>query len=70
MLATAEPLPETCDLEHRMFRVLQGVFRRSESDGTPVMIIDLGAREAAIPLAALRSEFEVGDHSRTARCSI
>ena len=67
MLDSSDSLPDTCALEHRFFRVMQGLFRRSESDGAPVMVIDLGARDATVPIASLRTEFELGDDTADGR---
>ena len=62
-IATTSPPPDHCCLVHRVFGMFgDPLFRRAESDGTPVMAVHMGEKEAAIPLSALRREFgiEVG----------
>jgi len=39
------------------------LFRRSETDGAPVMVVMLGEKEAAIPLRSLQREFGIPDDS-------
>jgi len=47
-----------------MFTVLSApLFRRAEADGAPVMAILLGEREAVVPLASLKAEFDIADDS-------
>jgi hypothetical protein len=68
MLHDAEPPPDRCELSHQVFTSLGDVlFRRAETDGTPVMIIMLGEREAAVPLRALQREFSIGDDTQDGR---
>lgn len=43
------------------------VFRRAETDGTPVMVVQMGDREAALPLRSLQREFGIGDDSPDGR---
>ena len=43
------------------------MFRRSEVDGTPVMVVQLGEREAALPLRSLQREFGIADESEDGR---
>jgi len=43
------------------------LFRRAESDGTPVMVVQLGDREAALPLRSLQREFGIPDDSEDGR---
>ena len=43
--------------------VWRAVFRRAETDGTPVMVVQLGEKEAAIPLRSLQREFAIPDES-------
>jgi hypothetical protein len=53
-----------CRLKHRLFnRFGDPLFRRAETDGTPVMVVMLGEREAALPLRALQREFDITDES-------
>ena len=64
MTQVSQPVPERCDLHHRVFSTVGGVrFRRSPQDSLPVMALTLGAREASIPLKSLRREFDIGDQS-------
>lgn len=44
-----------------MFR--QPVFRRADTDPTPVMVVSLGDREAAMPLRSIQREFGISDNS-------
>jgi hypothetical protein len=51
-------------LNHAVFsRFSEPVFRRAETDGTPVMVVSLGEREAALPLRSLQREFGIPDES-------
>jgi len=53
-----------CSLQHPVFTTLGGpLFRRAETDGTPVMVVMLGEREAAVPLRSLQREFAIPDDS-------
>ena len=67
--ATAMAIPKLapqdhCRLKHRLFsRFGDPLFRRAETDGTPVMVVLLGEREAALPLRALQREFDIPDGS-------
>ena len=66
-LASAAP-PDRCVLRHRLFsRFGEPLFRRAETDGTPVMVVMLGDREAALPLRALQREFNIADESEDGR---
>lgn len=57
-----------CVLAHRGFAMLgQPLFRRAEADGTPVMAITLGEKEAALPLRSLQREFGIADESPDGR---
>jgi hypothetical protein len=57
-----------CRLQHRLFnRFGDPLFRRAETDGTPVMVVMLGEREAALPLRALQREFDITDESEDGR---
>jgi len=63
-----ECLPSTCTLTHRLFTAFKDpVFRTAESDGTPVMVVRLGDREAALPLTSLQREFGILDESADGR---
>ncbi len=60
--------PRLCTLEHPVFsRVGEPLFRRAESDNTPVMVVRLGDREAALPLRSLQREFGIPDDSDDGR---
>jgi hypothetical protein len=62
------PAPERCLLEHRAFDALGAIsFRRSPTDGTPIMAVSLGEREASIPLDSLRRAFAIADNSADGR---
>lgn len=51
-----------------MFRSFgEPLFRRAETDGTPVMVVPLGDKEAAIPLRSLQREFAIPDESDDGR---
>jgi hypothetical protein len=64
---TLEP-QDHCRLKHRLFsRFGDPLFRRAETDGTPVMVVLLGEREAALPLRALQREFDIADESEDGR---
>lgn len=59
---------DRCVLVHQVFTRFGDVsFRRAEADGTPVMIIQMGDREAAVPLRALQREFDIGDETPDGR---
>jgi hypothetical protein len=60
--------PTVCALAHRGF-VLMGapLFRRSETDETPVMVVTLGERQVAVPLRALQREFAIADDAPDGR---
>lgn len=67
-LLAPEPEFDTCVLAHRVFRSLGPVlFRRSESDGVPVMVLTLGEREAAVPLRSLQRELGIEGDSPDGR---
>ena len=55
-------------LEHRLFHSLTGVlFRRAETEDTPMMALSLGERTAAVPLRSLQRELGVADDSPDGR---
>ena len=65
--ANAAPA-DHCTLTHRVFTSFgEPLFRRSETDGTPVMVVKLGEKEAAIPLRSLQREFGIPDDSDDGR---
>ncbi len=69
-METTAPSPqaEHCTLSHRVFAMFgQPLFRRAETDGMPVMVVELGEKQAAIPLRALQREFAIADESDDGR---
>ncbi len=59
---------EFCVLHHPIFQMLNVLmFRRAETDGTPVMVVEMGDREAAVPLRSLQREFGIEDASPDGR---
>lgn len=65
MVATAQ---DVCTLSHPLFaRLGEIMFRRSQTDGTPVMIMSLGDRDAAVPIRSLQREFDIADDSPDGR---
>ncbi len=57
-----------CRLLHPIFATLGAIsFRRADSDGTAAMVIQLGEREAVVPLRALQREFAIADDSEDGR---
>ena len=68
--ANSRSRPGRCNLTHRVFTSFgEPLFRNAETDGTPVMVVKLGEKEAAIPLRSLQREFGIPDGWRMARCS-
>jgi len=62
------PPPDHCVLVNRVFTAFgDPLFRKAETDGTPVMVVQLGEKMAAIPLRALQREFEIADDSDDGR---
>jgi hypothetical protein len=60
--------PSLCSLKHPVFTTVgEPLFRRAETDGTPVMVVMLGEREASIPLRSLQHEFAIPDDSEDGR---
>lgn len=60
--------PDRCVLQHQVFTMLGAVsFRRARADGTPVMVVTLGEREAVMPLRALQREFAISNSSPDGR---
>ena len=67
-MTSDDVLPDRCVLKHQVFTMLGTVsFRRARADGTPVMVMTLGEREAVVPLRALQREFGIGDDSPDGR---
>jgi hypothetical protein len=63
-----ELVPTRCELAHRLFTTFDDpLFRVAESDGTPVMVVQLGDKEAALPLKSLQREFGILDSSADGR---
>lgn len=66
--ATAPAEPTECHLAHRLFASFgPPLFRRSEVDGAPVMVVQLGERAATLPLRSLQREFGIPDGSADGR---
>ncbi len=72
--ASAEPIaaieapPRFCQLHHRVFHTAPGVaFRRAVGDGTTLMVVPLGEREAALPMRAVQREFQIEPDSEDGR---
>ena len=64
----APGMPDVCTLEHRAFSHLTDVlFRRDEANETPVMVLPLGERLAAVPLRALQHELGIADDTPDGR---
>lgn len=62
------PSPDRCVLRHQVFASFgDPLFRHAEFDGTPVMVVMLGDRQAAIPLLSLQREFGIPDDSDDGR---
>ncbi len=60
--------PTSCVLAHRGFALLGApLFRRAETDNTPVMVVSLGEREVALPLRSLQREFAIPDDAPDGR---
>ncbi len=63
-----DTVPDSCILAHEVFHRLPGItFRRSPTDGSPVMIVPFGEREASVPLRSLQREFDIDDDSPDGR---
>ena len=64
----SQPTPAICALGHRIFAQLdEPIFRQSETDSTPVMVVRLGERDAAVSLRALQNECGIEDDSPDGR---
>lgn len=64
----SNPGSEVCALDHQAFRRVGPVaFRRDATDGTPVMVMSLGERNAALPLRSLQRELSIADDSPDGR---
>jgi hypothetical protein len=62
------PRPRRCELFNPAFALLgPATFRRAEADLTPVMVVALGEREAALPLRGLQRELHIEDASPDGR---
>ena len=67
-MAQDEEMPDRCVLQHHIFTVMGTVsFRRARADGTPVMVLTMGEREAVVPLRALQREFGIADDTPDGR---
>jgi len=60
--------PALCVLAHRGFAMFGvALFRRAETDSTPVMVVTLGERQVALPLRSLQREFGIEDATQDGR---
>jgi len=60
--------PTTCVLAHRGFAMFgEPLFRRAETDSTPVMVVTLGERLVSLPLRSLQREFAIEDDTPDGR---
>jgi uncharacterized protein YukE len=60
--------PTSCVLAHRGFALMGApLFRRAETDSTPVMVVTLGERQVALPLRSLQREFAIADDAPDGR---
>ena len=68
-MTATHPLPVTrCEFQRNIFASFGEVrFRRSLTDGVPIMAMPLGEREAQLPLGALRRELGIEDDSPDGR---
>ena len=65
---TSPEASDVCELQHRLFHTLTDVvFRRAEGDNTPVIVMSLGDRIAAVPLRALQRELGIAEDSPDGR---
>ena len=56
--------PTHCQLTHRMFALFeQPFFRRTDADATPVMVVQMGEKDAVMPLRAIQRELGIADES-------
>lgn len=63
-----ETRPEICVLQHPVFtRFGAPLFQRAETDGEPVMVVPLGAKQAALPFRSLQREFSIGPETADGR---
>ncbi len=66
-ITSAAPVTR-CEFQQNIFASFGEVrFRRSVTDGAPIMAVSLGEREAQLPLGALRREFGIEDDSPDGR---
>jgi hypothetical protein len=62
------PKPDHCVLNHKAFGALGNIsFRKSPTDGAPVVMVPLGEREAAVPIRALQRELCIEDDTPDGR---
>lgn len=60
--------PVICQLDHALFTKLGSIqFRRADTDGTALMIVPFGEREAGVPLRSLQQAFAIPDESPDGR---
>ena len=68
MIQHCHELPDRCELQHQAFSSLGEVrFRRSSTDGVPMIALRLGDREAQLPLESPRRELAIGKDTHDGR---
>jgi hypothetical protein len=64
MSASTSWTPDHCQLRHPVFATFRNpLFRRAESDNAAVMVIELGDKDAAIPLTLIQLAFGISAES-------
>src|ERR1700678_3149391 len=64
MSASTSWTPDHCQLRHPVFATFRNpLFRRAEGDNAAVMVIELGDKDAAIPLTAMQLAFGISAES-------
>jgi hypothetical protein len=67
-LPPSDNQPTVCTLAHRGFGLMGApLFRRAETDDTPVMVVTMGERQVSLPLRALQREFAITDEAPDGR---
>jgi hypothetical protein len=63
-ITTTLPISEYCRLKHPVFASFRDpLFRKAGGDGVPIMMVEWGDQEAAIPLSGMQREFGIADDS-------
>jgi hypothetical protein len=64
MSASTSWTPDHCQLRHPVFATFHNpLFRRAEGDNAAVMVIELGDKDAAIPLTLIQLAFGISAES-------